>query len=462
MQANRMVVVLVMMLVVGIACDGSDPAERPVSGVNTAVPLPSPTATSVGTAVPVPSPTTASAITAVPLPSPTKGSSAAAVPEPGPARLSIDGATWILESVGGQPLIAGTYTTLTFNGPQFVGFDGCNHFGGRHESGKPVVSPDGEISSPPFGGTEKLCVNPPGVMEQADRYLDAITHQAKARAVDDRLHVVDSSGEVVLVFVRQTSLPGKPINLVGTGWRLVDDGTYGEGPTTLLFLDSRAATGTTACRDYTVGYTATMGRIRMPYKGMSGSTELCSRDAVRREHRFVEDFGWANEYSANQVEGFERLVVRTSKGKTLTFERLREPAGAIYRGRWRLIRFLETRTGSSGMTWPDSTDVVGSAEITAMFTEGAVEGSLGCHSYVYRAVGGDEATLIGGGGTISIEDADLGTENSCDNRAYISPQQQRYLDFLAAAERYHVFRDRLVILTRVGDGLVFQAVAGKQ
>ena len=40
-------------------------------------------------------------------------------------------------------------------------------------------------------------------------------------------------------------------------------------------------------------------------------------------------------------------------------------------------------------------------------------------------------------------------------------EQQRYLDFLAAAERYHVFGDRLVILTRIGDGLVFQAVAGK-
>lgn len=480
MQTDRLAVILVMtmMLVAGIACDGPDPPERPVGGVDTVVPALSPTEAPVGTAVPepglaittadavalLPSLTIGSAATSVPVPSLTKSSSAASGSESGPARLPIDGATWILESVDGQPLIAGTHATLTFNGPQFGGFDGCNHFGGRHESGKPVVSPDGEISPPPFGGTAQLCVSPSGIMEQADRYLDAMTRQAKARAVDDRLHVVDSSGEVVLVFVRQISLPGKPINLAGTSWRLVDYGTYGEGPATLLFLDSRAATGTTTCRDYTVGYTATMGRIRMPYKGMSGSTEMCSRDAVKREHRFVEDFGWANEYSVDQVEGFERLVVRTSKGKTLMFERLPEPAGAIFGGGWRLIRFMETRTGGSGMTRPDSTDVVGSAEITATFTEGAVEGSLGCHSYSYsyRAVGGDEATLIGGGGTISIDGAELATENSCDNRAYISPQQRQYLDFLAAAERYHVFGDRLVILTRVGDGLVFQAVAGNQ
>ena len=417
MQTADLVVVLfiTVMLIVGIACSGPPPATPPEIAVVTAVPKPSPT------------------------------------------RPSIGGATWILKSIDGQPPIAGTYATLTVNGPQFGGFDGCNSFGGRHESGTPVISPDGEISLPPFVKTLQGCVSPPGIMEQADRYLDAMQQPAKGRVVDDRLHIVDGSGEVRLVFVRQAPLAGRPMDLVGTSWRLVDDDlTYGEGVTTLLFLDSRAATGTTICRDYTVGYTASNGGIRMPYKGMSGSTEPCSRDAIEREHLFVEDFGWADEYSVHQVDGSERLVMRTSKGKTLIFEPLPQPTGAIFDSRWLPVRFLETRSDGLGMSWPKTTDLVPGADITAAFAEGSIEGSLGCHSYAYRVVGEDGATLIDADGTISIDDAALSTENSCDDQVSLLPQQRQYLDFLAAADRYGVFGDRLVILTRTGDALVFQ------
>ena len=400
MQTTGLMVVLAItvMLIVGIACNGPRLATPPEIAIATAVPEPSPT---------------------------------------GP---SIDGATWILESIDGQPPIRGTYATLTVNGLESGGFDGCNSFGGRHEPRSLVIKQNGEISLPPFGGTDRLCVSPPGIMEQADRYLDAMQQPAKGRVVDDRLHIVDGSGEVRLVFVRQSPLAGRPMDLVGTSWRLVDDDlTYGEGVATLLFLDSRAATGTTACRDYTVGYTAFNGGIRMPDQGMSGSTEPCSRDAVEREHLFVEDFGWANEYSVHQMEGSERLVVRTSKGKTLTFQPLPEPTGAIFDTRWRLTRFLEKHSYGSGLTRPKNTDLVPGADITAAFAEGSIEGSLGCHSYAYRVVGEDGATLIDADGTISIDDAALSTENSCDDQVSLLPQQRQYLDFLAAADRYHVF-----------------------
>ena len=227
MQTTGLMVVLAITvaLMVGIACDGPIPSERPESNVRSAAPALSPTTTSAATVVPGSSSTTP----------------------------SIDGATWILELIDGQPLIAGTYATLTFNGPQFHGFDGCNFIGGRHESGIPIINPDGDISPPPVGGTAMGCVDPPGILDPADRYVEAMQQGAKARVVDDRLHIVDRSEEVVLVSVRQPPLAGRPMDLVGTSWRLVDDdGTYGEGATTLLFLDSRAATGATACRDYTI------------------------------------------------------------------------------------------------------------------------------------------------------------------------------------------------------------------
>ena len=308
---------------------------------------------------------------------PSETAVADAITEPTPAEGTIDGATWILATIDGQPPIAGTYLTLTISGSQFGGFDGCNSFGGRHQSGTPVVKPDGTISVPPFGGTEAGCPTD-AVLDQANRYLDAMTQEAKARVVDDRLHIIDSSGEVALVFARQPPLVGRPIDLVGTGWQLVDhDGFYGERTTTLVFLSDRTAVGTAACRDYAVGYTANAGRIRIPDQGMAGSAEPCSRDAIDREHLFIEDFGWANEYSTHYVQGVLRslrLVVRTSRGKTLTFEPLPQPPGVISDGSWTFIRSLEPRSGRSGMRWAEDTDAAFGSEITAVFDEKTVEG----------------------------------------------------------------------------------------
>ena len=377
-------------------------------------------------------------------------------PEPSTTMPSFDGATWILESIDGQPPIADTHLTLTVDGPQFGGFDGCNGFGGRHESGDPVVRRNGKISVPPYAKTAAGCPTPE-ILAQAKRYLSVMVDEAKARVADDHLHIVDSSGHVVLVFARERPLAGQPSDLVGTGWRLVDDEAIygGEGATTLLFLNAWVATGTTVCRDYTVGYAASAGGIRSHYKGMSGSGERCSSEVSRQEHQFIEDFGWADEYSIDQAGAFERLVVRTSRGKTLTFEPLPQSATTIFDRPWRLIRFLESRADDSGMRWPRNTDVGVSENITATFDAGSIAGSLGRGSCAYRAYGKAGKPLAGADKTVSIAAASV-ADDSCEDGVSISPKQQRYLDALPTAERYIVFGERLVIVTSDGGALVFQ------
>ena len=434
----------------------------------TATPEPTPAATSEPTPTPEPAPTATSAAPTATTPptatpaavSPTPTPTSTAVPEPTPTRLreDIDGGTWILESVDGQPLIDGTYATLTIDGPQFGGFDGCNSFGGRHETGKPVVKPDGTISVPPFGGTAVGC--PTAILEQADRFLNAMTQQATARVVNGRLHIIDGFGAVVLVFFKQTPLIRHPIELAGTAWQLVDhDGMYGDSPTTVVFLDDRSAVGITACRDYQIGYSASNGRIRIPYTGMAGPTELCTRDALRKEHRYVEDFGWANEYAVDPAGGLRHMTVRTSRGKTLTFEPLPQEPDRILDGQWRLIRFFEAGSGGLGMRRLADTDVDPNADITAAFGESTIEGGLACHWYAYRAAGGGRRTLVGADGSMSMGEATLSIENRCKKQAHMSSQQHRYLDYLGTAERYHVFLDRLVIVTNSGDALMFQSNA---
>lgn len=435
MVFRKAMLIMAAMLLVGTACTA--PRWAPLTttdpGTTRSVPEPTPTRLPLATTV------------------------TTVVPEPTPTRLPIDGATWILESIDGQPPIKGTHLTLTVNEPWFGGFDGCNDFGGRHESGQPIIERDGTISLPPIATTLQGCVTPPGVLEQGDRYLDALKQDARALVVDNQLHVLDGSGEVVLVFAREQPLPGRPIDLVGTNWRLVDEeAIYGEGDTTILFLNSRLATGTTVCRDYTVGYAASAGGIRSYYKGMSGSVEPCTQDAIYQEHQYVEDFGWADEYAIVETDGSQRLVVRTSRGKTLTFESLPQPAGDIFNKRWRLIRFLNPRTDSSGTRLSEKSDVALGENITATFDEESIEGSLGRNSCAYRAVGQDGTPLVGADGTISIGTASI-MENSCDDGGSISPKQQRYLDVLPTVEGYTVFGERLAIITSDGGALVFQS-----
>ena len=425
----KIMLIMAVMLLVGIACTAPTPQAPTEVGSATAVIEPTATALPLATATPA--------------------------PEPTPTRLPIDGATWILESVDGQPLIDGMHATLTISGPRFGGFDSCNSFGGRHESGQPIIERDGTVSLPVYAITAAGCPTPE-ILGQAKRYLAAMKDEAEARIVDDRLHIVNDSGEVVLVFAKKQPLPGRPADLVGTSWRLVDDeGIYGEGETTILFLNSPLATGTTVCRDYAVGYAASAGGIRSYYKGMSGSVEPCTQDAIHQQHQYVEDFGWADEYAIVEADGSQRLVVRTSRGKTLTFEPLPQTASDIFSGSWRLIRFLESHSDSSGMRWPNNIDASVSENITAAFNAGSIEGSLGRGSCAYRAVGQEGTPLVRADKTIAIAAASV-TENSCDDGVSVSPKQQRYLDALPTAERYTVFGERLAIITSDGGALIFQ------
>ena len=121
-------------VMVVVACNGPQPVTPPEDAAPTAVPEPPPVRVRISTPI--------------------------AVPEPTPTRLPVDGATWILAEVDGRPLADGMYATLTIDGSQFDGFDGCNLFGGRHESGQPVVKRNGQISMSPYFQDRRRLPNP--------------------------------------------------------------------------------------------------------------------------------------------------------------------------------------------------------------------------------------------------------------------------------------------------------------
>ena len=91
---------------------------------------------------------------------------------------------------------------------------------------------------------------------------------------------------------------------------------------TILIFDGWQVTGPTACRDYLASYEMSEGSVRFPGKSMLGSVESCSESDLRRSGEFTSFLSWAWEYSVHEEQGVSRLRIRSSQGKTLTFEPL--------------------------------------------------------------------------------------------------------------------------------------------
>ena len=419
-----------------------------------AAPSPSPEATPSPSpeAAPSPSPEAAPSPSpeAAPSPSPEAAPSPnpEAVPSPSPDTGLPDGETWVLESLNGGPVVKDTFVTLKLNRDLLGGFDGCNSFGGRTEDGTLIADADGTFSGPK--GFEKTLVEcrSNDILKQANAYGKALREAEKFRLASDRLEILDSAGETRLVFVKQPDMRGRPVDLGGTAWRLVvaDDGE-GDSRATLAFLDEYIAAGTTGCRGYVLGYATSEERLGFPSNSMVGSPQSCSEELRRFEGSFTTDLSQANDYSVHEDAGSVQLTIRTSRGRTLTFEPLPPTVEDIADGSWVLSAFVEPGQPGTQIWFPRTTRVLPGTEVTASFRDTGVSGSAGCNTY---------------GASLSVEvpSIDMDTPWSetrlCRDPDGIMDQERRYLDLLPHLTRFQVYGDRLALRTDDGMFLLFQ------
>ena len=200
---------------------------------------------------------------------PVAASAPAGSVEPVNTASSADG-IWVLDLVDGRPLIEQRVVTLRIIGNGLDGYDGCNRYGGVFEDETPVASADGVFSLPPLLRTEKGCFfidhpDPNIIMDQGDAYISALRRGERYRVADDRLEILDGEGAIMLVFDRVAPLPGRPVDLRGTSWRLIsaDDVDNDLRVTTMIF-NGRQVTGSTACGDYYASYEMSEGRGAIP------------------------------------------------------------------------------------------------------------------------------------------------------------------------------------------------------
>lgn len=107
----------------------------------------------------------------------------------------LNGTTWELYSIGQYSPVAGSKTTIRFEGGQVSGLGGCNQYGGEYKiSGQ-------TLSFSELYMTEMACTSPAGVMEQESAYLKFLGEAQRFEVTGGRLQVYRSDGQA-LTFVR--------------------------------------------------------------------------------------------------------------------------------------------------------------------------------------------------------------------------------------------------------------------
>ena len=387
-------------------------------------------------------------IESVTVAAPTGGGAATGLP---------DDATWVLDLLDGRPLIEETFISLELHGDRLWGLDGCNSFASQPGDGTIIAQADGSFSTPKeILRTLRGCKEPEDLLsDQADAYMAALREAEKFRAVDDRLEVFDSAGATRLVFLRQQPLPGHPVELVGTDWRLLPEGDGEDmGAVTLAFLNDRLVAGTTTCRDYVAAYRRLQGKLDFASSSRIGSRQLCSEDSRGSEAAFIHTLSPTEEYSVVESEETRWLIVRTSVGKILVFEPLPPAAEEIVDAEWSLRAFVplyfvhQHPDGSDVWDLRDMADVLPGTEVTISFDEDGMGGSSGCNSYAGPVRLED--------GSITV-DSLIHTEKLCAFLAGLMAQEERYLDLLPCLTRYDTYSDGLLIQTDDDVFLLFQA-----
>jgi len=112
---------------------------------------------------------------------------------------ALENTAWELESLNGNDVLPGTTITIEFSGDQISGSAGCNHYGGSYQAR------ESRLNVSDLFWTEMGCLEPEGILEQEQAYLDALSAAARYQIDGEGLEIFDNAGTRILVFVTSNS-----------------------------------------------------------------------------------------------------------------------------------------------------------------------------------------------------------------------------------------------------------------
>jgi heat shock protein HslJ len=104
---------------------------------------------------------------------------------------SLENSSWTLIDLAGTPPIEGTSVTVEFADGNIGGSTGCNSYGGAFELNGESVAFEELVS------TLMACLEPEGVMDQEQRFLELMNAAESIQVSGDRLQIITTGGDVL-------------------------------------------------------------------------------------------------------------------------------------------------------------------------------------------------------------------------------------------------------------------------
>ncbi|MDV2481993.1 META domain-containing protein [Methanoculleus sp. Wushi-C6] len=382
--------------------------------------------------------------------------------------VALSGTSWRLASLAGEngtmtPVISGTNVTANFDADgRLGGSAGCNSYGADY-----AVDGANLRIEPPIR-TEMYCSEPPGLMDQEDRYLAFLTEAASyrvervtengerislgatisSRTESDRLILTDRNGTDILVF--EPVFPTPDLPLAGTDWVLDGYSTGGDAVSSVIagttitatFSPDGNVTGNAGCNHYGGNYL--LDGTNLSVSSVYSTLMYCEEPAgtMEQEARYL---GHLANVSSYRVEG-DRLTLTDAAGIDLLFFVQAEevPAAPLTGTGWTLESYSTDGVSASS--------VIAGTAITAAFSDdGNVTGSAGCNRY--------GAGYLLDGANLTVEPP-ISTKMHCGEPEGVMEQENRYLSLLESVTGYRIDGDRLDLLDGSGRALLSYRAGG--
>ena len=181
----------------------------------------------------------------------------------------------------------------------------------------------------------------------------------------------------------------------------------------------------------------------------------CDEESRRREWLFTDDLSQAIEYSASDEDGAKQLRIRTSRGRTVTFEPLVSEIESVFDVGWPLTAFVTVgRQGDPDAPLLRVDRLIPETDVTIRFHQQGASGFGGCNFYGARLepkgpLAREDGTFAKG--LMTIES----TVEACVDPPGVTEQEKRFTELISQFERYRVYRDLLVVHTSADVVLLF-------
>jgi len=218
---------------------------------------------------------------------------------------SLDGTNWVLSTLPGKALVAGSFVTLRFEDGRVSGTDGCNRYSGAYTASGGQLQFDERMAT-----TMMACTDP--LMEQANAFMAALAQVRSYRIAAGQLILLSADDALLANLKRQDQ------ELAGTAWQVTGINNGREAVVgvlsgtilTLTFSADDKISGSAGCNNYVANYTLTASALEI---GPAAVTrKMCSNPAtvMEQEQQFLK----ALETVASAQQEGGQLVLRTASG----------------------------------------------------------------------------------------------------------------------------------------------------